>query len=166
MDNKTFAIIAGIAGIFCLIFGVYSSFSNAENSSSQTTSSKVNATSANDSSGILVTVPANVEWYDTKIDIPPRKSYRIKYSEGSWTNQRGTSETQALGKSGDDRNLLLVSSAYVCQLVGKLGVEKFAIGNGYSGTSISGGRLYLSINDRPNTFQDNVGELKVFVTVE
>lgn len=176
MENKSSAIVIGIVGIVCLIIGLFSLFpSNQNNSAPDSSDLREDATRAifpemqkfiDEHNQKLITVPANVEWYDTKIKIPPGKTYEIIFSSGRWTNQQGTEFTQALGKYGDDINLLLVPGAYSCQLVGRVGKDVFVAGNMYRGMSSSGGELYLSINDRPNTYQDNVGSLEVWVNIK
>ena len=56
--------------------------------------------------------------------------------------------------------MLLVPNANLSALVGKTDKEAFFVGNYYEG-KMGTGRLYLSINDKPGYFDDNVGSLVV-----
>jgi len=105
-------------------------------------------------------------WYDTGIDIPLGKSYEIVYESGKWTNLKGTSTTDGLGKHSDNRKLLIVPVGYLSQLAGKIGKDIFIVGNHRVAETSEGGRLYLSINDIPKTFHDNEGTLNVLVEVK
>ena len=113
-----------------------------------------------------VTVPSNVIWYDTRIDVPAGTHYYIRQGGGVWAERPGAARTQALGKNGGNRSVLLVPGAYYCQLVGKVGDDIVVPGEKFMGTSKSGGRLYLSMNDDVNGYEDNEGDLKVLVRVE
>jgi hypothetical protein len=112
-----------------------------------------------------VTVPSSVVWYDTGIDIANGSKVEISYRGGHWTNMAGTNRVDGRGKTGfDGRKLLIVPSSQLAALVAKVGSNSFHVGNSYSGKPGSG-RLYLSQNDIPKTFDDNEGELDVLVEI-
>jgi hypothetical protein len=49
-------------------------------------------------------------------------------------------------------------------LVGKTVEDPFFVGNSYEGSPATG-RLYLSVNDRPDSYADNNGSIRVVVTI-
>lgn len=114
-----------------------------------------------------LSIPSTKMWYDTGIDVPNGRTVRIEYRSGQWTNVVGTNRVDGQGKQFDRRDLLIVPSSYLCALVGKVGNNRFHVGNSYVG-KLGKGRLYLSMNDtndQPGTYEDNGGALTVMVEV-
>ena len=112
-----------------------------------------------------ITVPSGTMWFDTGIDVSSDSTVRINYKGGQWTNVVGSNFVDGQGKGGfDRRNLLIVPSSQLCALVAKVGDYKFHVGNSYNGKP-GRGRLYLSLNDIPKTYNDNDGDLDVSVEV-
>ena len=110
-----------------------------------------------------ITVPSNVVWYDTGIEVAENAVININYKDGHWRNSPTSGFNAGEGRKPFDRqNLLLVPSAPLSSLVGKVGNNTFFVGNSYSG-SPGKGTLYLAINDLPKTYNDNEGELDVLV---
>lgn len=115
--------------------------------------------------GTTVTVPANVEWLDTGIDVKAGNLYPLKISAtGSWTNVPGG---QAVGAAGYG-SLRLPNAAAPTEpfasLIGKVNGTIFEIGAGFGKKSPAAGRLFLAMNEVPGTYGDNSGELIVVVT--
>ena len=122
------------------------------------------------SRGVTLEVPANKMWFDTGIDVT-NKTVQIKYESGTWSND-GTDEHSCDGEGlipeGQDfRDVipkLLVTNAPLGALVGKTFGEPFFVGNSYEGHP-GAGHLFLSINDKPDSFDDNSGSVKILVTL-
>jgi hypothetical protein len=179
--NQTKLLLIGIMGIGVLILcvGLYIAFKPNEVPVVQT--SPVNSVPTPINSTIApaktpqstpikitrdLTVPSGVMWYDTGIDVPSDSTLKINYKGGQWTNVVGSNFVDGQGKGGyAQRNLLIVPSSQLSALVAKVGEYKFHVGNSYSGKPGSG-RLYLSLNDIPKTYNDNDGELDVSVEVK
>jgi len=113
--------------------------------------------------GRSITVPSRTMWYDTGIDVPANASVRIDYKSGRWTYERNGAYVDGQGVQFNRRELI-VSGSNLSSLVGKVGNSTFTVGNSYNGRPGSG-RLYLSINDVPGTYNDNDGQLEVYVSV-
>jgi hypothetical protein len=119
---------------------------------------------------VVVTVQANAVWVDTGLDVT-NKTVQIKYESGTWSNDGAQSHScdgeGFIPESQDFRDLipkLLVPNAPLGALVGRTGGEPFFVGNNYEDRP-GEGHLYLSINDKPDSFEDNTGSLRVLVTV-
>ena len=179
MDKNMSAAITGVIGLLSIAVGFFILLSPADdNPKSKKNESFVDVTNgivdsmmesgreSSRTSEKQVTVPSNVIWYDTRIDVPAGTHYYIRSGGGVWAERPGAARTQALGKTGGNRSVLLVPGAYYCQLVGKVGDDIVVPGEKFMGTSKSGGRLYLSMNDDVNGYEDNEGDLKVLVRVE
>jgi hypothetical protein len=113
-----------------------------------------------------IKVPSTVMWFDTGIDIPDNKEIKIEYKAGHWRNSATSGYNAGEGRSPFDRqNLLIVSTAPLSSLVGKVGEKTFFVNNSFQG-NVGSGKLYLSINDIPDTYNDNEGTLTVTVEVK
>lgn len=111
-----------------------------------------------------VSVPANVLWFDTGVTLKKGEHFSIA-AAGLWSNIG----TPALGPDGSRGTLLpgtLLPSASLGSLIGKVGDVVFPVTGKFEGTSPAGGRLFLTINDTPSTFEDNQGELQVRIYVK
>jgi len=114
-------------------------------------------------SPLRLEIPAGQMWVDTGVDVSGKK-VRIKYEGGVWKNYPTSSPCDGAGKAPfDEQEKLIVPSGNLAALVGKTDRGSFVVGN-YKEGILGTGRLYLSINDKPGTFEDNSGSL--FVTVE
>jgi hypothetical protein len=113
-----------------------------------------------------MTVPATAQWFDTGYEVKSGQHLRIEYKSGTWTNKTGSNLVDGRGKSGyEKKSQLLVPSSELAALVAKVGNRSFHVGNFYEGTSGGDGHLYLSLNDLPNTYYDNEGQLQVEVSI-
>jgi len=110
---------------------------------------------------VVENVPANVLWVDTGLTLQQGQQFRIEAS-GQWSNTGPPS----LGPDGFKGYLFpgtVLPSASLASLIGKVGDVVFALGGSFEGPSPSSGRLFLSINDTPDTFSDNQGSLSVAI---
>jgi len=109
-------------------------------------------------------------WVDTGLDVT-NKNVQIKYESGKWSNDGAESHfcdgEGFIPEAQDFRDVipkLLLTNAPLGALVGKTGGDPFFVGNSYEDRP-GAGHLYLSINDNPNSFDDNAGSLRIVVTV-
>ena len=119
---------------------------------------------------LAVEIPAKNMWVDTGLDVTS-KTIRINYESGTWSNDGAEShfcDGEGFIPEGNDfRDVipkLLASNAPLGALVGRTNGEPFFVGNTYEDRP-GEGRLYLSINDKPDSFNDNAGSLRIVVTV-
>src|SRR5215475_3417807 len=118
--------------------------------------------------GVTLEIPAKNMWFDTGLDVT-NKTVQIKYESGTWSND-GTDQHFCDGEgfipeAQDFRDVipkLLVSNAPLGSLVGKTNGEPFFVGNSYEGRP-GAGHLFLSINDKPDSFDDNSGSVRIVV---
>ena len=83
-------------------------------------------------------------------------------AQGTWSNS-GPPAKDANGFPNYKYPGTLLESADLASLIGKVGDSPFALGADFDGASPGSGVLYLSINDTPDTFDDNEGQLTVQV---
>lgn len=121
-------------------------------------------------SSVVVDVPARTTWVDTGLDVT-NKTIQIKYESGTWSNDGAEShfcDGEGFIPEGKDfRDVipkLLVQNAPLGALIGRTNGEPFFVGNAYEARP-GEGRLYLSINDKPDSFDDNAGSLRIVVSV-
>lgn len=119
---------------------------------------------------VVVEIPARSIWVDTGLDVT-NKTVQIKYESGTWSNDGAEShfcDGEGFIPEGKDfRDViprLLVQNAPLGALVGRTNAEPFFVGNTYEDRP-GEGRLYLSINDKPDSFDDNAGSLRIVVSV-
>ena len=120
--------------------------------------------------GVTLDIPAKNMWFDTGLDVT-NKTVQIKYESGTWSND-GVAQHSCDGEgfipdAQDFRDVipkLLVSNAPLGSLVGKTNGEPFFVGNLYEGRA-GAGHLFLSINDKPDSFDDNSGSVRIVVTL-
>ena len=119
---------------------------------------------------VVLEIPAQTMWFDTGLDVT-NKTIEIKYESGTWSNDGA--ETHFCDGEGfipegkDFRDVipkLLVTNAPLGALVGRTNGEPFFVGNTYENRP-GEGRLYLSINERPDSFGDNAGSVRIAVSV-
>jgi hypothetical protein len=109
------------------------------------------------------TVPAEVIWVDTGITVRAGQILSI-VATGRWSN--GGGQPQYVGPDGFGGFRMagsLLSSASLASLIGNIDSKVFFVGSNYSAPSAVSGKLYLSMNDLPNTFGDNKGSLRVSI---
>lgn len=112
-----------------------------------------------------VNVPANVEWFDTGIDVRAGAAYLLSIgATGQWTNIVGGQLVDAAGYGSLKLSNALAPTLAFGSLIGRVNGIVFAVGTSFRGRSPASGRLYLSMNDVPGTFADNTGQLTVVVT--
>jgi hypothetical protein len=119
--------------------------------------------------GMTLEVPAKKMWFDTGLDVT-NKTVQIKYESGTWSNdgvdQHFCDGEGFIPEAQDFRDVipkLLVTNAPLGALVGKTSGEPFFVGNSYEGRP-GAGHLFLSINDKPDSFDDNSGSVRIVVT--
>ena len=119
---------------------------------------------------VALEIPAQTMWFDTGVDVT-NKTVQIKYQSGTWSNDVAESnfcDGEGFIPEGKDfRDVipkLLVTNAPLGALVGRANSEPFFVGNTYEDRP-GEGRLFLSINDKPDSFDDNAGSLRITVTV-
>jgi hypothetical protein len=108
-------------------------------------------------------VPANVLWVDTGVDLKEGQGLVIQAS-GQWSNS-GPPSKGPEGFAGYHYPGT-VADADLAALIARIGERVFQVGAGYRGKAPASGRLYLSINDTPDTFGDNEGTLSVTINLE
>jgi hypothetical protein len=109
-------------------------------------------------------------WVDTGLDVT-NKTVQIKYEAGAWSNDGAESHfcdgEGFIPEGRDFRDVmpkLLVTNAPLGALIGRTNGEPFFVGNTYEDRP-GEGRLYLSINEKPDSFDDNAGSLRIVVSV-
>ena len=119
---------------------------------------------------VVVDVPARSLWVDTGLDVT-NKLVQIKYESGTWSNDGVESHfcdgEGFIPESQDFRDVmpkLLVTNAPLGALIGRTSGEPFFVGNTYEDRP-GDGRLYLCINDKSDSFDDNAGSLRIAVSV-
>ena len=119
---------------------------------------------------VVLDIPARTIWVDTGLDVS-NKTIRIKYESGTWSNDGAESHfcdgEGFIPESQDFRDVLpklIVPNAPLGALVGRTNGDPFFVGNTYEERP-GDGHLYLSINDKPDSFDDNAGSLRIVVSV-
>ena len=119
---------------------------------------------------IVLDIPAKSMWVDTGLDVT-NKTVQIKYESGTWSNDGAESHfcdgEGFIPESQDFRDVipkLVLPTAPLGALVGRTNGEPFFVGNTYEDRP-GDGHLYLSINDKPDSFDDNAGSLRIVVSV-
>ena len=115
-----------------------------------------------------LTVKATDQWLDTGIDVKPGSRVVIT-ATGKWKNdgKPETYEVTADGFSTYKNPDAVIPEANFASLIGRFGDSgnPFFVGSHYESDAGSG-RLFLQMNDIEGFFADNVGELKVNITVK
>jgi tetratricopeptide (TPR) repeat protein len=109
----------------------------------------------------VLSVPAEESSFDTGITLTRGARLTIEAS-GQWSNN-GSDLFSPNGASGPYPGTV-IASANIASLIGKIGEEKFVVGERYSGTSPASGQLILMMNDIPGQYTDNSGALSVQVS--
>jgi len=119
---------------------------------------------------VVLDIPARTMWVDTGLDVT-NKTIQIKYESGTWSNDGAEShfcDGEGFIPEGKDfRDVipkLLVTNAPLGALVGRTNGEPFFVGNTYESRP-GEGRLYLRINDKPDSIDDNAGSVRIVVSV-
>ena len=119
---------------------------------------------------VVLEIPAKTLWFDTGLDVT-NKRVLIKYESGTWSNDGAEShfcDGEGFIPEGKDfRDVipkLLVTNAPLGALVGRTNGEPFFIGNTYEDRP-GEGRLYLSMNEKADSFDGNAGSVRIEVSV-
>ena len=119
---------------------------------------------------VVLDISARSIWVDTGLDVS-NKTIQIKYESGTWSNDGAESHfcdgEGFIPESQDFRDVLpklIVPNAPLGALVGRTSGDPFFVGNTYEERP-GDGHLYLSINDKPDSFDDNAGSLRIVVSV-
>ena len=120
------------------------------------------------SEAVPLTAPATSPWAgNTGLDVSAGQTLGITatgiWASGSWTG--GANGDQSNPTPGGD---YIMPNANAYSLIGKIGDTgaPFFIGTAYSSQLNATGRLYLSMNDSPDSFGDNSGSLTVVISLE
>ncbi len=118
---------------------------------------------------VVLDISARSKWIDTGLDVS-NKTIQIKYESGTWSNDGAESHfcdgEGFIPESQDFRDVLprlLVPNAPLGALVGRTNGDPFFVGNTYEDRP-GDGHLFLSINDKPDSFDDNAGSLRIVVS--
>jgi hypothetical protein len=118
----------------------------------------------------MLDISARSKWVDTGLDVS-NKTIQIKYESGTWSNDGAESHfcdgEGFIPESQDFRDVLpklIMPNVPLGALVGRTSGGPFFVGNTYEERP-GDGHLYLSINDRPDSFDDNAGSLRIVVSV-
>jgi hypothetical protein len=119
---------------------------------------------------VVLEIPGQTMWFDTGLDVT-NKTIQIKYESGMWSNDGAEShfcDGEGFIPEGKDfRDVipkLLVTNAPLGALIGRTNGEPFFVGNTYEDRP-GEGRLYLSMNEKPDSFDDNAGSVRIAVSV-
>ena len=119
---------------------------------------------------VVLEIPAQTMWFDTGLDVT-NKTIQIKYESGMWSNDGAESnfcDGEGFIPEGKDfRDVipkLLVTNAPLGALIGRTNGEPFFVGNTYEDRP-GEGRLYLSMNEKPDSFGDNAGSVRIAVSI-
>ena len=119
---------------------------------------------------VVLDISSRSMWVDTGLDVS-NKTIQIKYESGTWSNDGAESHfcdgEGFIPESQDFRDVipkLLVPNAPLGALVGRTNRDPFFVGNTYEERP-GDGHLYLSINDKADSFDDNAGSLRIVVSV-
>jgi hypothetical protein len=112
-----------------------------------------------------VVVPANVEWFDTGVDVQAGVTFLLTISAtGSWTNVSGGQSVSAAGYGSLKLPNSIAPAEPFASLIGRVNGAIFGLGESFRKRSPASGRLFLAMNDIPGMFGDNSGELTVEIT--
>ncbi|HBW58641.1 MAG TPA: hypothetical protein DEF27_12895 [Oscillatoriales bacterium UBA8482] len=121
----------------------------------------------------VLDIAATAGWINTNVYV--KRGWRVKISaRGKWSNGNYTRSDRTVfrpfyGPDGfsdtsDPTTELLVPTTLAGSLIGQIGnSQPFAIGSNLTFVAANDGWLYLSMNDKPGTFNDNQGSLNVTV---
>jgi hypothetical protein len=119
---------------------------------------------------VVLDISARSMWVDTGLDVS-NKTIQIKYESGTWSNDGAEAHfcdgEGFIPESQDFRDVLpklILPNAPLGALVGRTSGGPFFVGNTYEERP-GDGHLYLSINDKPDSFDDNAGSLRIVVSV-
>jgi hypothetical protein len=119
---------------------------------------------------VVLEIPAQTRWFDTGLDVT-NKTIQIKYESGTWSNDGDESHfcdgEGFIPETSDFRDVipkLLVTNAPLGSLVGRTNGEPFFVGNTYEDRP-GEGHLFLSINEKPDSFDDNAGSVRITVSI-
>jgi hypothetical protein len=121
-----------------------------------------------------ITIPANVEWFNTGINLTIGQNMIIS-SSGKVNTNGGRSNGNTLSPDGQTNNPLcyafnsancLMSEVFWGTLVGKIeNGDPFKVGSQLQISVSSSGNLYLAVNDNEGFFNDNSGSFDSTIVV-
>lgn len=116
---------------------------------------------------IQLTTHAHLPWVDTGIDLSPGETLSIE-ATGTWSvGGVNSQQTGSSGYPGAYNPQALDSRLPFAALIGAVGNSNpFLVGDGRSDTIVTGGRLYLSMNDVAESFDDNSGAMRVEILIK
>lgn len=109
--------------------------------------------------GYQIRVDARAGWCDTGLVLQQGQGVVVN-ARGRWSNA-GDPRYGPAGIPGHRYEGTIVADADLAALIGRVGDATFAIGASQGFVSPASGPLYLSINDVPDTFEDNQGWMVV-----
>ena len=170
LDSKRLVLAGGLFFLL-LVFGIYifSGSSKPKSEGVQRKSSKDELPARTmapvlvPAGAKLVTVPANLQWFDTALDV--KGTVRIDYLFGRWSETNDQGNVWSDGDLGQAWSGLLVPSSGLRTMVGMVNNVPFVVGKVYYGRP-GNGRLFLAMNDVVGKYDDNMGAISVLVTTE
>lgn len=103
-------------------------------------------------------------WFDTGITLADDQNIVIEAS-GQWSLGGGAPPTGPEGM-GRSRPGLLLESANLATLLGRVGGTIFGIGRRLAVRAPEAGTLFLSMNDLAGAFADNLGNINILIRIE
>lgn len=110
-----------------------------------------------------ISVSSQQMWIDTGVTLTKGQKFDIQAS-GQWSFGSCCPAVDANGAPNRSDPMILMLSAAVAVLLGKIGNETFVVGESYSGSSPTSGKLFLSMNDIAGEFSNNSGALSVHIS--
>lgn len=134
----------------------------------QTTIPPTPTTVSSTSEPLSIILPANQGWQSLSLFVREGQEFEIT-ATGAWNHDAADPAFANLySPAGVDvlDSEAVLPSAKIGTLVGRIGDNPpFVIGEHAALTADYGGQLWLAINDHPDTFSDNLGELEVTISL-
>jgi beta-lactam-binding protein with PASTA domain len=108
-----------------------------------------------------VTVPAEVQWTDTGIDLLPGDAFSVR-AAGAWSSSPNLPMCNRDGYPDSATPGLSLQGARRGALIVRIGAS-VALASPFTAPSPARGRLHLGMNDDPGRFGDNIGELRATI---
>lgn len=110
-----------------------------------------------------IEIDATAAWVDTGVTLSEGERFSIEAS-GAWANSGENPGTYGPNGLNNTWPGTVLDSANNGSLIGKVNGTVFPVGEHFSGYAPVSGRLYLSMNDVPGTYGDNLGSVVARVT--
>lgn len=113
-----------------------------------------------------VTVPGNVAWTDTGLDVQAGQRLEVNAAGELAANPENRTSPDGFANKPEWRKYNVLAEAPHMALIGRVGAsgQPFLVGAAFRGPAPAAGRLYLGINDRD--VGNNAGAFKATVRVK